>query len=332
MTLRAGVVSNRSTRIAWVFPGQGAQFVGMGRDVASASSAAATVYAEVDAALTQALGKPLSSLCFEGPDAELVLTKHTQPAIVATSIALLAAAKERLPSLPEPAFVAGHSLGEYAAIVAAGGLSVADACRIVHRRGEAMQAAVPPGEGAMAAVMGIDPSVLEAVCLEAAGETGEVVSPANFNAPGQIVIAGGARGVAKANELVGARKGKAIPLKVSAPFHCALMKPAAAVVADALAQAKLSALTVPVVSNVDATPRTEPEAVRDALVRQVDAPVRWQTTIESIVAAGVTHVIEIGPGKVLQGLVKRIAKDVKLYGVGDAASLDGLGAFVADAG
>ena len=316
-------------KIAWVFPGQGSQFVGMGKDVVASSAAAKDVLARVDAALALELGRSLSQLCFEGPEADLVLTKHTQPAIVATSIAILSALRERHPSLPAPAFAAGHSLGEYAALVAAGGLSVEDACMVVHRRGKAMQQAVPAGEGAMAAVMGVDPAVVEEVCREAAAASGQVVSPANFNAPGQIVIAGGAKGVAKAGELVAAKKGKAIPLKVSAPFHCELMRPVAEVVRDALSKIAMKPLAFPVVANVDATPRTEPSQIQDALVRQVDAPVRWQRSIEWMVEQGVTHFVEIGPGKVLQGLVKRISKDAKITGVGDAAGIDGLPAFFA---
>lgn len=315
--------------VAWIFPGQGAQFVGMGKELAARSPAARDVYARVDAALAKELGRSLSSLCFEGPEAELTLTAHTQPAIVATSIALLAALREHLPSLPAPSFAAGHSLGEYGALVAAGAMRVEDACRVVHRRGKAMQEAVPPGAGAMSAVMGLDPAVVEEVCRQAAAATGEVVSAANFNAPGQIVVAGGAKGVAKAGELVAARKGRAIALKVSAPFHCELMRPAAEVVRAALSEIDFARLAFPVIANVDATSHTAPVDVKEALVRQVDAPVRWQASVESMVTAGVTHFLEIGPGKVLQGLVKRIAKEAKTYGVGDAASLDGVAAFLA---
>ena len=315
-------------KVAWLFPGQGSQFVGMGRDVAAASHAARDVYARVDAALAGELGRPLSQLCFEGPEGDLLLTAHTQPAMVATSIALLSALRERLPSLAAPSFAAGHSLGEYAAIVAASGMRVEDACVVVHRRGKAMQAAVPAGQGAMTAVMGLDPSVVEEVCRQATATTGEVASPANFNAPGQIVIAGGAKAIAHANELVSQKKGRAIPLKVSAPFHCELMRPAAEVVRAALEAIEVSTLAFPVVANVDAKPRTAPADVKDALVRQVDAPVRWQASVEAMAHAGVTHALEIGPGKVLQGLVKRIAKEIKLYGVSDLASLDGVPAFL----
>lgn len=317
-------------KIAWLFPGQGAQVVGMGRDVANASAAARDVFARVDAALAKepTFARSLSQLCFEGPEADLTLTQNTQPAIVATSIALLAALRERVPELPAPAFAAGHSLGEYAALVAAGAMRVEDACVVVHRRGKAMQEAVPPGQGAMSAVMGIDPSLLEEICAAAASETGEVVSPANFNAPGQIVIAGSAKAVARAGALASEKKGKAIPLKVSAPFHCALMRPAADVVRAALDSIDVKSASFPVVANVDATPRTEPAAIKDALVRQVDAPVRWHASVEAMAAAGVTHAIEIGPGKVLQGLVKRIAKDIKITGVSDVASLEALPAFL----
>lgn len=315
--------------VAWIFPGQGSQLVGMGKDVVAASAAAKDIFSRVDAALAPELGRSISQLCFEGPDSDLVLTAHTQPAVVATSIAVLAAIRERHPSLPAPMFAAGHSLGEYAAIVAAGALRVEDACVVVHRRGKAMQAAVPAGEGAMSAVMGLDAAAIEEVCREAASATGQVVAPANFNAPGQVVIAGGSKGVGRAGELVAARKGKAIPLRVSAPFHCELMRPAAAIVRDALSQFEMQTLAFPVVSNVDAMPRTDPSQVKDALFRQVDAPVRWQRSIETMVEKGVTHFVEIGPGKVLQGLVKRIFKEAKTYGVGDAASIDGLAGFLA---
>lgn len=313
-------------KIAWLFPGQGAQAVGMGRDVYEASAAARAVYSRVDAAL----GRKLSTLCFEGPESDLTLTENTQPAIVVTSIALLAALRERFPELPEPSFAAGHSLGEYAALCAAGALAVDEACVIVNRRGRAMQEAVPAGQGAMSAVMGIDPSLLEDICRRAASESGDVVSPANFNAPGQIVIAGGANGVARANAIVAEHKGRAIPLKVSAPFHCALMQPAAAVVRDALESSKVSAPRFPVIANVDATERTDPAAIKDALIRQVDAPVRWQASVEAMAAAGVTHALEIGPGKVLAGLVKRIAKGLRVHNVNDIASIDGVRAFLSE--
>lgn len=320
-------------KVAWLFPGQGSQVVGMGKAVAEASAAARDVYARVDAALGAAstfTPASLSGLCFEGPESELVLTANTQPAIVTTSIALLAALRERLgAALPAPVAAAGHSLGEYAALVSAGALSVEEASVVVHRRGHAMQTAVPAGQGAMSAVMGVDAAVVEEVCREAAAATSEVVSPANFNAPGQIVIAGGAAGVKKAGELVAARKGKAIPLKVSAPFHCALMAPAADVVRAALGQVRVSDLSFPVVANVDAAPRTAAADAVEALVQQVASPVRWQASVEAMVASGVTHALEIGPGKVLAGLCKRIAPSLRVHNVSDLAGIDAVPAFLA---
>jgi [acyl-carrier-protein] S-malonyltransferase len=238
-------------QIAWLFPGQGSQSVGMAKDIVAASPAARDVFSRVD----EALGEKLSALILEGPEAELTMTANTQPAIVATSCAILAALRERMPDLPAPRYAAGHSLGEYSALVAAGALRLEDAVRIVRARGRAMQEAVPRDVGAMAAVMGIDASRLEALCKEAAH--GEVVSPANFNAPGQIVIAGHAGAVARVSELVSAEKGKAIALKVSAPFHCALMAPAARVVDAELARVTLDAPAFPIVANVDAHPNRE---------------------------------------------------------------------------
>lgn len=310
---------------AWLFPGQGSQSVGMGRELVASSRAAKDVFDRADAAL----GEPLSRLILEGPEADLTLTANAQPAIVTTSIAALAAIRERYPDLPAPRFAAGHSLGEYSALVAAGALTLEDAVRVVRARGRAMQDAVPPGHGAMAAIMGVEPERLIALCAEVEAELpGEVVSCANFNAPGQIVIAGSAKAVARAGERAGEDKGKAIPLKVSAPFHCALMKPAAAVVDAALAQIDVRPLAFPVVANVDAAPNADPARVRGLLVRQVDGAVRWEQAIRRMGAEGVTHAIEIGPGKVLAGLGKRIAKELKIASVGDAASLEALGAFL----
>ncbi|MFI5301990.1 MAG: ACP S-malonyltransferase, partial [Polyangiales bacterium] len=308
--------------IAWLFPGQGSQSVGMGREVAAFSAAARDVYARVDAALEATILRSLSHLCFEGPESDLVLTKLTQPAIVATSIAVLAAIRERHPQLPAPSCAAGHSLGEYSALVAAGALTVEEACLVVHLRGAAMQDAVPPGAGAMSAVMGVEPALLETLCAAASREVGEPVTPANFNSPGQIVIAGTTAAVAKASAKIAAHKGKTIALKVSAPFHCSLMKPAADVVANALASIALEAPMFPVIANVDATEKRDVESVRRALVDQVASPVRWQASVEAMVAAGVTHMIEIGPGKALAGMVRRISKDVKVTSVNDVASID----------
>ncbi|MBK8216916.1 MAG: ACP S-malonyltransferase [Myxococcales bacterium] len=311
-------------KVAWLFPGQGAQSVGMGHKLFSASTAARAAFERADAAL----GEPLSKLVFEGPEAELTRTANAQPAIVTTSIAVLEAVKERYPQLPAPSFAAGHSLGEYSALVASGALAFEDAVRLVRARGRAMQEAVREGEGAMAAIMGLEGPALEAICVEAAKATGEVVSCANFNAPGQIVIAGAQKAVAAAQELASAQKGKAIPLKVSAPFHCALMAPAARAVEAELAGIRIGDLAFPVVANVDAEPNVDPSRVKGLLVRQVDGAVRWEQAILRMRDEGVTHALELGPGKVLAGLVKRIAKDIKVLSVGDPESLDAVGAFL----
>ncbi len=295
----------------------------MAKDVIATSLAARDVFERVDTALGDALSKTISS----GPETDLTLTSNAQPAILATSCAILAALRERLPELSAPAFAAGHSLGEYSALVAAGALALEDAARLVRARGLAMQEAVPPGTGAMSAIIGVERDSLQKICAEAA--CGEVVSAANFNAPGQIVIAGHAGAVARASELAVAAKGRAIPLKVSAPFHCALMAPAARALELELARTPIAAPAFPIVSNVDARPNADPERVRDLLVRQVCGVVRWDDGIQAMVTAGVTHAIEIGPGKVLAGLMKRIAKHVKVLSVGDAKSIDEVAAFVA---
>src|SRR5579884_518141 len=311
--------------IAWLFPGQGSQRVGMGGDVLAASPAARAVFEGADAAL----GEPLSRLILDGPEDRLTLTANAQPALVATSCALLAAMRERLPDLPPPAFAAGHSLGEYSALVAADALSLNDAVRLVRARGRAMQDAVPPGTSAMSAVMGVDAARLEALCAEVARS--ECLSPANFNAPGQIVVAGHAGAVARLAERLAAEKGRAIPLKVSAPFHCSLMGPAARALEAELARIAIRALRFPVVANYDARPNSDPARVKELLVRQVDGAVRWEESVRLMTSRGVTHALEIGPGKVLAGLVKRIAGDVKVLSVGDAASLEQVPAFLADA-
>jgi [acyl-carrier-protein] S-malonyltransferase len=308
--------------LAWLFPGQGSQSVGMVADVLAASPAARAIFEQAD----EALGERLSRLILEGPEAELMLTANAQPAIVAASMAVLAAIRERVPGLGPPAFGAGHSLGEYSALVASDAFSLADALRVVRARGRAMQDAVPAGTGAMSAIMGIAPAELVGLCAEAAA--GEVVAPANYNAPGQIVVAGHAGAVARVGGLAARAKGRAIPLKVSAPFHCALMAPAARVVERELADIPLRDPRFPIVANVDATPTTSGARVRELLVRQVDSAVRWEESIRAMVAAGVTRALEIGPGKVLAGLVKRIAKDVEVLSVGDVASLDKVGPWV----
>jgi [acyl-carrier-protein] S-malonyltransferase len=302
-------------RVAWCFPGQGSQFVGMGRDVAEAFAPARDVFERAD----RALGEKISALCFEGPEAALTLTRNTQPAIVTTSVAILAALRART-ALPLPVSAAGHSLGEYSALVASGALSLEDAVRIVRLRGEAMQEAVPAGAGAMAAVMGLPPDKLGAICEEAA--QGEVVSAANYNAPGQIVIAGHAAAVQRASKLVAERQGKAIPLKVSAPFHCSLMAPAAAKLAARLETVAVAPLAFPVLANVDARPNQEVRRVKELLVLQVDHPVRWEESVRAIAESGVTHILEIGPGKVLAGLVRRIAKDIEVLPVGNVEGIE----------
>jgi [acyl-carrier-protein] S-malonyltransferase len=297
--------------IAFVFPGQGSQRVGMGRALAESSPRARAVFDEADAVL----GFALSGLCFDGPEAELQLTANTQPALLATSIAALRALEQEGLS---PSFVAGHSLGEYAALVAAGVLTLADALRTVRLRGQYMQEAVPVGVGAMAAVLGLDLPAVEQACQAAAD--GEVVAPANINSPGQIVIAGHAKAVERATALCRAQGAKrAVLLPVSAPFHCALMRPAQERLAAHLAGVTFSQPRVPLVNNVDARVVRDAEECREGLVRQVAAPVRWQQSVELLVAQGADSFVEVGPGGVLSGLVKRIAKGVRTIGVEDAA-------------
>jgi len=306
-------------KTAWLFPGQGSQAVGMGRDVHEASPAARAIFAQAD----EALGERLSSLCFEGPMAELTLTKNTQPAILATSAAILAALRERHPQLPPPTCAAGHSLGEYAALHAAGSLELSDAIRVCRARGLAMQDAVPEGEGAMAAVMALEGSVVAELCAEvAASPRGEVVSCANFNAPVQTVIAGHAAAVSQVGSAVRQRGGKAIPLNVSAPFHCALMTPARGPLGEALGAATVSAPQFPVLANVDAEPKPDRSAIVDALLRQIDSPVQWVATIRKMAEMGVTHALEIGPGRVLAGLMRRLDKSLKVLSVDSEISIE----------
>lgn len=304
-----------AVKLALLFPGQGSQVVGMGRSVVASSEAAREVFRQAD----EALGESLSGLCFEGPDEALVLTANTQPALVATSAALLAALRERLGERLRPFCAAGHSLGEYSALQAAGAVSVRDAVRLVRARGRAMQEAVPAGLGAMAAVMGLEPAQVEQVCAEEA--QGEVLSPANFNG-GQVVIAGTASAVARAVARVTERKGKAIPLKVSAPFHCALMEPAARAMTPLLEGVAWGPLAFPVVANVDAQPNREAGRVPELLRRQIAGTVRWEESIRWMAAQGVTHALEVGPGKVLAGLVKRIDKSITVLSCADVATLD----------
>ncbi len=309
-------------KLAWLFPGQGAQKVGMGKDVNDASPAARSVYDLAD----DQLGFSLSTLCFEGPESDLMLTANTQPAILTTSCALLAALREAYPQLPLPAFGAGHSLGEYSALVACGALRFEDAVKLVRLRGQAMQEAVPPGQGGMIALLGGDHSSVEALCDAARGD--QVLSPANFNCPGQVVIAGHAEATQRATELAKDFKLKAMPLKVSAPFHCALMAPAASAVRTALQGIQAQPMAFPVVANVSAEPNSDPGAVPDLLVRQIDGAVRWEQTVSWLSAEGVTHAIEIGPGRVLAGLVKKTNKALPVHSVFDLESLRGVSAFL----
>ncbi len=303
--------------IAFVFPGQGSQYPGMGKELAETFPVARRVFEEAN----DALGFDLAALCFNGPEEDLKLTTNTQPAILAASVAALRVVEVELGLAPD--YVAGHSLGEYSGLVCAGGLAFADALRTVRQRGAFMQEAVPVGVGAMAAILGLDAAELDAVCREAAA--GEVVSPANFNSPGQVVIAGHAAAVERAIELAKARGAKrAMPLPVSAPFHCALMVPAGERLREVLDGVSVGALKVPVVTNVEAAPNQDAARVKELLVAQVSAPVRWDESVQKMTELGVRRFVEIGPGKVLAGLVKRIAKEASTSGVEDLASLRAL--------
>lgn len=294
--------------IAFLFPGQGSQKVGMGKALADAFPEARAAFEEADLAF----GGPLSRLCFEGPEDQLTLTEHTQPAILAVSVA---AARVLAARGVRPAIVAGHSLGEYSANVTAGTFGFADAVRVVRRRGRYMQEAVPVGQGSMAAILGLGAADVARACAEAAH--GEVVAPANVNGPDQVVIAGATAAVqragARAKEL-GAKR--VLPLAVSAPFHCAMMKPAQDRLAPELRALAVQAPDVPIVVNVDARTVTDAAGAIDALVRQVSAPVLWEDVVRRLASDGVTTYVEVGPGRVLSGLVKKIVKgaDVRAFG------------------
>ena len=301
--------------IAFIFPGQGSQKVGMGRDLADAFAEARAAFDEAEAALPG-----LTGTIFDGPDEELLLTQNAQPAILTVSIAAQRVLAAR--GL-EPAFVAGHSLGEYSANVAAGTLAFADAVSVVRRRGQYMQEAVPVGAGSMAAILGLDAEVVARACDEAAD--GEVVSPANINGAGQVVIAGATAAVRRAGERAKALGAKrVIPLAVSAPFHCALLK-----AAEERLEPDLRALTVqtpriPIVANVDAEPKRDAASAVDALVKQVSAPVRWEQVVRRLASEGVTHYVEVGPGTVLSGLVKKIDRGATVLNFSEPQDLAAL--------
>jgi [acyl-carrier-protein] S-malonyltransferase len=307
--------------IAFVFPGQGSQKVGMGQALAEAFPVCRETFEEADAAL----GWPLSRLCFSGPEDELALTMNTQPATLAVSIAAwrLLASRGIVPS-----FVAGHSLGEYSANVAAGTFAFADALTTVHRRGRYMQEAVPVGTGAMAAVLGLDAELVTQACREAEQEkgAGEIVSAANLNGAGQVVIAGSRDAVARAGERAKALGAKrVVPLPVSAPFHCALMKPAEDRLAPELRALRTADPRVPIIANVDAEPKRDARAAIEALVAQVSAPVRWEAVVRRLASEGVTTYVEVGAGTVLSGLVRKIDREARVLACGvpaDLAALD----------
>ena len=312
-----------NARIAFVFPGQGSQQVGMGQALAAAFPEADAALAEAEAAFASAgtngaAGVSLRGMLEHGPEDQLTLTEHAQPAILAVSLAAYRVLAAR--GL-EPGFVAGHSLGEYSAHVAAGTFSLADGVALVRRRGRYMQESVPVGTGAMAAILGADPALVEQACRDAA--EGEIVSPANLNAPGQVVIAGHAaavaRAAARAKEL-GARK--AVSLAVSAPFHCALMQPAQDRLEPELRAVPAQAPRVPVVANVDAEPKHDAAGAIGALVRQVSSPVRWQDVVQRLGAEGVTTYVEVGPGNVLAGLIRKIQKDAHIVSFSSPEQLD----------
>jgi len=309
---------------AFVFPGQGSQTVGMGKALAQAHSAARDVFAEVD----DALGRNLSALIFEGPEAELTLTANAQPALMAVSLAAIRVleAEAGLDLARDARFVAGHSLGEYSALAAAGALSLADAARLLRVRGEAMQRAVPAGVGAMAAILGLDFARVTAIAAAAAAEfsaEGSVCQAANDNGGGQVVISGSRAAVerAMALSLAGGAK-RALPLPVSAPFHCALMQPAAEAMAAALAEVEIRAPSAPLVANVSATAIDQPAQIRTSLVAQVTGAVRWRESVLYMVERGVVRFVEVGAGRVLSGLIRRIAPAATCLAVGAPADID----------
>jgi len=301
------------SKLAFLFPGQASQYPGMGRDLAANFPESRAVFDEADAAL----GFPISKLCFEGPEEDLKLTENTQPAILTVSVAAYRALEKRGIA---PDFTAGHSLGEYSALVAAGALDFSAAVKLVRQRGRYMQEAVPAGEGAMAAILGLSPADVAEVCKKAAG--GEVVSPANLNSPEQTVIAGTAAAIKRAVETASQSGAKrAVILPVSAPFHCGLLAPAQKRLEPDLRAAKFGALRFPLITNVDAEVVTSGEEAREALIRQVTMPVRWLDSMREMIDQGVNIFVEVGPGKVLSGLLRQIDRSVRCFNVEDAASL-----------
>ncbi len=301
------------SKLAFLFPGQASQYPGMGKDLAANFAESRSVFEEADAAL----GFPISHLCFEGSEDALKLTENTQPAILTVSVAAYRALAARG---IEPDFAAGHSLGEYSALVAAGALEFSDAVKLVRQRGRYMQEAVPTGEGAMAAILGLSPADVAEICKKAAG--GEVVSPANLNSPEQTVIAGNAAAVKRSVEIASQSGAKrAVILAVSAPFHCTLLAPAQKRLEPDLCAVKFSALRFPVITNVDAEAITSGDEARESLIRQVTMPVRWLESVREMIDQGVNIFVEVGPGKVLSGLLRQIDRSVRCFNVEDAASL-----------
>ena len=307
-------IRNPQSAIAYIFPGQGSQAVGMGKDLFDNFPAARQVFEEAD----DALGFSLSEMCFSGDEADLQLTANTQPAILTASVAVFRAMESE--GAPKPDFVAGHSLGEYSALVVAGVLDFADAVRTVRKRGTYMQEAVPVGVGAMAAILGLDVATIEAGCAEAAQE--QVCSPANINSPSQVVIAGNTEAIDRACEILKEKGAKrAIKLNVSAPFHCALMMPAQERLAEDLKNLSYGQFAFPIVHNVDAAENSDPGTVCDKLTQQVSSPVRWLQSVENLIANGIDTFVEVGPGKVLTGLVRQINRDARGFNVENTEGL-----------
>jgi len=305
---------------AFIFPGQGSQAIGMGKELAETFPAAREVFQEVD----EALGQNLFRLMQDGPDSDLTLTENTQPALMAVSLAVVRAieAEGGKPLAALGSFVAGHSLGEYSALAAVRAIPVAETARLLKLRGRAMQAAVPVGVGAMAAILGLDADQAEAIAA-AASQDGEICAFANDNAPGQIVLSGHVAAVERAIALAKEKGAKrAVPLPVSAPFHCPLMQPAAEAMAEALAKVEIAAPSLPVIQNVTAAPSIAPDRIRDLLVEQVCGRVRWRECVLAMKAQGVQHLVELGAGKVLSGLARRIDGELEGRSVGNPADVE----------